>query len=69
MFSFNLEPLKVKKGNNKPFEVYVENNLVYSNLTPVDGENGPVLFEYSKWYGAPVPKHLERIENSIENKE
>ena len=42
-------------------------NLVYSNLTPIDGEKGPVLFEYSKWYGEPNPKYLERIEQSIEN--
>ena len=68
-FSFNLDPVEVEKGAPKPFEVYVENKLVYSNLTPVDGEKGPVLFEYSKWYGEPIPKHLERIEHSIENNE
>ncbi len=66
-FSFNLEPIEVEKGAAKPFEVYVEKNLVYSNLTPIDGEKGPVLFEYSKWYGEPNPKYLERIEQSIEN--
>ena len=69
MFSFNLEPIEVEKGNSKPFEVYVENNLIYSNLTPIDGEKGPVLFVPSKWYGDPDPKHLARIENSIENVE
>ena len=69
MFSFNLEPVEVEKGDNKPFEVYVENVLVYSNLTPIDGEKGPILFEYSKWFGEPNPKHLKRIESSIEKNE
>lgn len=69
MFSFSLTPIEVKKGSSKPFEVYVEKNLVYSNLTPIDGENGPVLFEHSKWYGNPVPEHLERIECAVENAE
>jgi hypothetical protein len=67
MFSFDLDPVEVDEGEKKPFEVYIENNLVYSNLTPTNCENGPVLFSHSKWYGEPVPEHLERIENAVEN--
>ena len=68
MFSFNLDPVEVGvKERKKPFEVFIENNLVYSNLTPINGENGPVLFSHSKWYGDPVPEHLERIGKEIED--
>ena len=67
MFSFKLDPVEVEDGENKPFEVYIENNLVYSNLTPLNNENGPVLFSHSKWYGEPVPEHLDRIEKEIEH--
>lgn len=67
MFTFNLDPVNVEDGEKKPFEVYIENNLVYSNIASTHGENGPVLFSHSKWYGEPVPEHLERIEKEIAN--
>lgn len=65
MFSFINIPVKVNKGEKKPFEVYVENKLIYSNITPINNESGPILFSNSKWYGEPVAEHLERFKKVI----
>tara|TARA_Y100000817_G_C16593236_1_gene427360 strand:+ start:389 stop:631 length:243 start_codon:yes stop_codon:yes gene_type:complete len=63
--TFVQEPVDVEKGEKKPFEVSVNDVLVYSALTPIDDEKGPLLFSANKWWGEPVPKHIERIENAI----
>ena len=65
MFSFINIPVKVNKGEKKPFEVYVNSKLIYSNITPINNECGPILFSDSKWYGEPVAEHLERLKNAI----
>ena len=59
------EPVDVAKGEKKPFEVSVNDVLVYSTLTPIDEEKGPILFSANKWWGEPVPHHLERLEKAI----
>ena len=59
------EPVEVEKDDKKPFEVTVNGVLVYSTLTPIDGEKGPILFSSNKWWGEPEPKHIERIEKAI----
>ena len=62
---FTEEPVEVLKGEKKPYELTVNGELVYSHLTPIDEERGPILFSKNKWWGEPVPKHLERVEESI----
>ena len=62
---FTQEPVEVPQGEDKPYELYVNDQLVYSHLTPIDGERGPILFSKNKWWGEPVPKHLERVIESI----
>ena len=68
-FSFIEEPIEVKPGEEKPFDIYVNDKLLYSNITPIDGEKGPILFETSKWWGEPVQSHLDRIESEITSSE
>lgn len=63
--TFVEEPVDVAKGEKKPFEVSVNDVLVYSTLTPIDDEKGPILFSSNKWWGEPVPHHLERLEKAI----
>ena len=62
---FTEEPIEVPKGKNKPYELTVNGELVYSHLTPINEERGPILFSVNKWWGEPVPKHLERVEQAI----
>jgi hypothetical protein len=59
------EPISVEKTEKKPFEVFLDDKLIYSNLKPINNEKGPVLFSTNKWWGEPDPENIERIENAI----
>lgn len=50
---------------NKPFEVYVEDKLIYSNLAPLHDENGPLLVQTSMWWGEPNEEHIKRLNDAI----
>ena len=59
-------PEELANGEAKPFEVSVNNRLVYSKLMPVNGEQGPITFKYNKWTGEPDPAKVEQVEREIE---
>jgi hypothetical protein len=61
-----LSPEEVPSGTTKPFEVTIAGKLVYSMVTPVAGETGPILFETNQWWGEPVPEHLERVTTAVQ---
>ena len=61
------QPKEIKSDDSKPFEVIINDELVYSKLTPINGETGPITFKYSKWHGEPNPTKLHTIEKVIEN--
>lgn len=59
-------PEELAKDEPKPFEVSVNDKLVYSKLTPINGEKGPITFKYNRWHGEPDPTKVEQVENEIE---
>jgi hypothetical protein len=61
-----LSPEEVPSNTTKPFEITIAGKLVYSMLTPVAGETGPILFETNQWWGEPVPEHLERVTTAVQ---
>ena len=63
---FSNTPVEVPKDEGKPFEVKVNDKVVYSHLAPIDGEKGPILFEANKWWGEPNPAYIARVESAIE---
>lgn len=55
------QPQKINKNDNKPFEIYVNEVLVYSLLTPIDKETVPLITKYNKWIGDPNEAQLQRV--------
>ena len=52
---FSNEPVEVPQGEGKPYEIKVNDEVIYSMLAPVNGEKGPVNFEENKWFGPADP--------------
>jgi hypothetical protein len=52
---FSNEPVEVPKGEGKPYEIKVNDEVIYSMLAPVNGEKGPINFEENKWFGPADP--------------
>ena len=62
---FSNEPVEVPKDETKPFEVTVNDTLIYSHCAPLSGEKGPILFEDNKWWGAADPSKVTLVEDKI----
>lgn len=50
----------------KPFEVTVNGSLIYSMLTPVAGEKGPILFSANKWWGEVDQSKIDTLTAAID---
>ena len=62
---FSNEPVQVPTSETKPFEVMVNDTLIYSQSAPLSGEKGPILFEDSKWWSAADPSKVTFVEGKI----
>ena len=65
VIQFVEKPVEVPKGEKKPYDITINGELIYSHLTPIDDEHGPILFSKNKWWGEPETKHLDRVVETI----
>mmetsp|Transcript_4168 Transcript_4168/g.7091 ORF Transcript_4168/g.7091 Transcript_4168/m.7091 type:complete len:88 (-) Transcript_4168:328-591(-) len=66
---FTNEPVEVPGSEPKPYEIFVDDELVYSMLTGAGGsENKPIVFGPHKYFGEPVASKLEGVMKAIEAK-
>ena len=59
-------PIKVEKGQSKPYSIELNGEVVYSILSPVNGETKPILFDTHKYFGEPEPDVLSNLEKRID---
>jgi hypothetical protein len=60
------EPIEVGKEETKPYDVSINGTLIYSPVTPVNGEKGPINLSANKWWGEPDQAKIDLITNSID---
>ena len=61
---FKNKPVYVGNGPT-PFEISLNNEIVYSKLFPLNGEMTPIFFAQHAYWGKPNPKHYDRLIENI----
>ena len=63
---FSNEPVEVPQGQPKPYEIFLDGELVYSMLTGEGGsENKPIVFGPHQYFGDPVPSKFQGLLKTV----